>query len=34
MTQDQLRLVGWLSLILVPGAVFGFGVYNWWRRRG
>jgi ABC-type uncharacterized transport system involved in gliding motility auxiliary subunit len=34
MTQDQLRLVGWLSLILVPGAVFGLGVYNWWRRRG
>jgi ABC-type uncharacterized transport system involved in gliding motility auxiliary subunit len=34
MTQDQLRLVGWLSLIIVPGAVFGLGVYNWWRRRG
>jgi ABC-type uncharacterized transport system involved in gliding motility auxiliary subunit len=34
MTEDQLRLVGWLSLIFVPGAVFAIGVYTWWRRRG
>ncbi|MEO5821765.1 MAG: DUF4350 domain-containing protein [Vicinamibacteraceae bacterium] len=34
MTEDQLRLVGWVSLIFVPGAVFGIGVYTWWRRRG
>jgi hypothetical protein len=34
MTADQLRLVGWLSLLFVPGAVFGIGVYTWWRRRG
>jgi len=34
MTEDQMRLVGWLSLIFVPGAVFAIGVYTWWRRRG
>ena len=34
MTEDQMRLVAWLSLIFVPGAVFAIGVYTWWRRRG
>ena len=34
LTQDQLRLVTWLSLVLVPGAIFAIGVYTWWRRRG
>ena len=34
MTEDQMRLVGWLSLIFVPGAVFAIGLYTWWRRRG
>ena len=34
MTEDQMRLVGWVSLIFVPGAVFAIGVYTWWRRRG
>ena len=34
MTVDQMRLVMWLSLVLVPGAVFAIGVITWWRRRG
>jgi ABC-type uncharacterized transport system involved in gliding motility auxiliary subunit len=34
MTEDQMRLVAWLSLVLVPGAVFAAGVLTWWRRRG
>ena len=25
--------VFWLSLVIIPGAVFGSGVYSWWRRR-
>jgi hypothetical protein len=34
MTEDQLRLVTWLSLVFIPGAVFAVGVHTWWRRRG
>jgi ABC-type uncharacterized transport system involved in gliding motility auxiliary subunit len=34
MTEDQLRLVTWLSLVFIPGAVFAVGVHAWWRRRG
>jgi ABC-type uncharacterized transport system involved in gliding motility auxiliary subunit len=33
MTSTQQRNMAWLSLLLVPGVVFGIGVYNWWRRR-
>ena len=34
LTEDQLRLVTWLALVIVPGAVFAAGFYTWWRRRG
>ena len=27
---DEVKL---LSLLLIPGCVFGAGVYSWWRRR-
>jgi ABC-type uncharacterized transport system involved in gliding motility auxiliary subunit len=33
MTTVQQANVTWLSLLLIPGLVFGAGVYNWWRRR-
>jgi ABC-type uncharacterized transport system involved in gliding motility auxiliary subunit len=32
-TASQQSNVIWLSLLLIPGAVFGTGVYTWWRRR-
>jgi ABC-type uncharacterized transport system involved in gliding motility auxiliary subunit len=25
--------VMWLSLLVIPGMVFGTGIYSWWRRR-
>jgi ABC-type uncharacterized transport system involved in gliding motility auxiliary subunit len=24
----------WLSIVVIPGAVMGTGIYTWWRRRG
>jgi ABC-type uncharacterized transport system involved in gliding motility auxiliary subunit len=33
MTAAQQNNVTVLSLILIPGFVFGAGVYSWWRRR-
>jgi len=33
MTASEQAFVYWLSLLLVPGAVFGTGVYTWWRKR-
>jgi ABC-type uncharacterized transport system involved in gliding motility auxiliary subunit len=33
LTAAQQSNIIWLSLLLIPGAVFGTGVYNWWRRR-
>lgn len=33
LTADQMRLMMLLSLAIVPVAVFGLGVYTWWRRR-
>jgi ABC-type uncharacterized transport system involved in gliding motility auxiliary subunit len=33
MTADQGRLVGWLALLLIPGAIFALGVHTWWRKR-
>jgi ABC-type uncharacterized transport system involved in gliding motility auxiliary subunit len=33
MTAVQQNNVTILSLILIPGVVFGAGVYSWWRRR-
>ena len=33
LTATQQSNITWLSLLLVPGAIFGTGVYGWWRRR-
>lgn len=33
MTADQVQMVAILSIFLVPLAIFGLGVYTWWRRR-
>ncbi len=34
LTAAQFTMMFWLSLVLVPAAVMGAGVYTWWRRRG
>ena len=33
MTSDQLSRVSLLSIFLIPAAIFGLGIYTWWRRR-
>ena len=33
LTASQQTGVFWMSLLLIPAAVFGAGVYTWWRRR-
>jgi ABC-type uncharacterized transport system involved in gliding motility auxiliary subunit len=33
LTATQQANITWLSLLIVPGFVFGTGVYTWWRRR-
>ena len=33
MTGLEAKNVTILSLLLIPGLVFGTGVYSWWRRR-
>ena len=33
MTSAQQTNIIWLSLLIVPGMIFGAGVYSWWRRR-
>ena len=33
MTADQVQMVAILSIFLIPAAIFGLGVYTWWRRR-
>jgi len=33
MTASQQQLVNLLSLLVIPAAIFGTGIYNWWRRR-
>jgi ABC-type uncharacterized transport system involved in gliding motility auxiliary subunit len=33
LTAAQQSAVVWLSMLLIPGAIFGTGVYGWWRRR-
>ena len=33
LTATQQANINWLSLLIVPGAIFGTGVYSWWRRR-
>ncbi len=32
-TADVLGYIQWLSLLVIPAAVLGAGVYGWWRRR-
>jgi ABC-type uncharacterized transport system involved in gliding motility auxiliary subunit len=33
LTATQQANIYWLSILLLPGAIFGTGVYTWWRRR-
>jgi ABC-type uncharacterized transport system involved in gliding motility auxiliary subunit len=33
LTATQQNNITWLSLLIIPGFVFGTGVYTWWRRR-
>jgi ABC-type uncharacterized transport system involved in gliding motility auxiliary subunit len=33
LTATQQANITWLSLLLIPGSIFGAGIYNWWRRR-
>jgi len=33
LTATQQQNIMWLSLIIIPGFIFGSGVYTWWRRR-
>jgi ABC-type uncharacterized transport system involved in gliding motility auxiliary subunit len=32
-TATQQSNVAWLSLLVIPGFIFGTGIYTWWRRR-
>lgn len=33
LTSTQQANINWLSLLVIPGAIFGTGIYSWWRRR-
>jgi ABC-type uncharacterized transport system involved in gliding motility auxiliary subunit len=33
LTATQQANITWLSILLIPGTIFGAGIYNWWRRR-
>jgi ABC-type uncharacterized transport system involved in gliding motility auxiliary subunit len=33
LTASEQSFITWLSLLLIPGAIFGTGFYAWWRRR-
>jgi ABC-type uncharacterized transport system involved in gliding motility auxiliary subunit len=33
LTATQQSNIAWLSLLIIPGFVFGTGIYTWWRRR-
>jgi gliding motility-associatede transport system auxiliary component len=33
LTATQQNNIMWLSLLIIPGVIFGSGVYSWWRRR-
>ncbi len=33
LTATQQNNITWLSLLIIPGFVFGTGIYSWWRRR-
>ncbi len=32
-TADQMKVITWMSLLIVPAVVLGAGVFTWWRRR-
>ena len=32
-TADQMQVLTWMSLVIVPALVIGAGVFTWWRRR-
>ena len=34
LTATQESNIFWLSLLIIPGFIFGAGVSTWWRRRG
>jgi len=34
LTATQESNIFWLSLLIVPGCIFGAGIASWWRRRG
>ncbi len=34
LTSTQQANINWLSLLIIPGTIFGTGIYSWWRRRG
>ena len=33
LTADQVQMIAIVSIFLIPAAIFGLGVYTWWRRR-
>ena len=33
LTADQQARITWLTLLMIPGAIIGAGVYTWWSRR-
>ena len=33
LTATQQVNINWLSILIIPGFIFGTGVYSWWRRR-
>jgi ABC-type uncharacterized transport system involved in gliding motility auxiliary subunit len=33
LTATQQNNIVWMSLLVIPGLIFGTGVYSWWRRR-
>src|SRR5262249_37387555 len=33
LTATQQANITWLSLLIIPGSIFGTGVYSWWKRR-
>jgi ABC-type uncharacterized transport system involved in gliding motility auxiliary subunit len=33
LTATQQSNITWLSLLIIPGFIFGSGIYTWWRRR-
>ena len=32
-TADQMTILTWMSVVVIPAAVLGTGIFAWWRRR-